>query len=719
MSRDGAGPRRFDPRVAWPPTIALDIQAVTVADEVARRDETRGLLTALYERRLGAIHGVIPVVDGVEPRPGLRHAVEPAERWTLSIQAGGRGDELALELTLCDPTGDCEVERKAADRTHPAPAITDTVRRVASNMDRRVLGQPATWTVRETADDYALLMVGRAAAIVYGQRPPVPPEDAGNNRKDPLARAVYLDPAMATAWFLRSRTALGGTEGQRLAAAQRASSQDPDDPLLVADAAALALADGQADEALRGFEAMRRLAPDDLRFAVGLAEAALLANEPEVARRAAARLRYVSAADAERLSVEVRLAEAQGQVEPITHDALLLEWQVADPTDPAPVQRRIDQRVALGDFASALDLVPELYARAPTPQTQSIELSLAAATNSWAQAATVAAELGERELGLRLQALELRAEPARAARLLEGLDAPDARLARAVLLLEAGEPALALASVEPVLVSNPYRAVALDLHQQALERLGRIAEAQESRARLVAVDPLHEGAQARLVDPLRALLAPTPTDLSLVLARSRELLEETRATGQATARIQNRWQATRPAGRTDCGTDALRQLAARAERLGIDWRQRLQSARTARDDAARMRDAPTVRPLLIDAERRRLADLDAAVEADTNRYRMAHTLQAQQILAWRSKCPADLSVGPGLEASGPLAHDEQLAAVAILGAGGGLLCPTGLPADGRVAVSSAVGSCWAPEACTCEPERVLPGAVLGPADDPS
>ena len=53
---------------------------------------------------------------------------------------------------------------------------------------------------------------------------------------------------------------------------------------------------------------------------------------------------------------------------------------------------------------------------------------------------------------------------------------------------------------------------------------------------------------------------------------------------------------------------------------------------------------------------------------------------------------------------------------AVIGLGGGRLCPDDLPADGKVVVLKGTSACYSAEGCDCDPAMVLPGAVLGVAE---
>jgi hypothetical protein len=273
--------------------------------------------------------------------------------------------------------------------------------------------------------------------------------------------------------------------------AERAASLDASDPVLLADAAALALAAGEAAAALRGFEAVRGVAPDDLRFALPLAEAGLAAGAPEVTRRQVDRLRSVDAARADRLSLEVRLAEATGSLRPDELERLLLAWQVAAPKDPEPVQRRVDLRVAQRDLAGALALIPELGLRAPGPGTRAQELALAAAVGAWEQAGAAASDLGDPRLAADMQALARRSDPAAAAVLLEGAAEPTRRLARSALLVQAGAPEQALVEALAVSAQAPWDPDALAACVSSWRARGHEPEALACAVRLAEVDPLH------------------------------------------------------------------------------------------------------------------------------------------------------------------------------------------------------------------------------------
>lgn len=475
----------------WVEVVELRLGPVEVQPTVARPDETQGLVLALLERRLGELEGVLPRVEGVEVRPALALAVPAAEVWTLQARVEGQGEAIELWARLCDPTERCQERRSPAERVWPGPATAATVAWVGATLGRRFLGSTQAWPRRESRDDYALLILGRAGATAFGLRPPVDEAERGDPRRDPLARAVFLDPTMATGWYLRARSPLSGPPETRRAHAERSSRQEPDDPLLLADAAALALAAGEAERALLGFEGMMRVAPQDLRFPLALAEAGLLAHEPGITRRALARLREVPAADSSRLSLEVRLNEQTGELSPAELDQRLAEWAVVDALNAEPVQRRVDLKVRQRELEAALALIPELKARAPGAATERQELALNLALRRFSEAAALAQGLGEGEIALDLQAVQALDRPAEAAAVLAAGPRLGQSLARGALLLRAGEAADAATLADGLLAADPWQPDALALAIESARALGLEERALQLALRLGQVDPLH------------------------------------------------------------------------------------------------------------------------------------------------------------------------------------------------------------------------------------
>lgn len=212
-------------------------------------------------------------------------------------------------------------------------------------------------------------------------------------------------------------------------------------------------------------------------------------------------------------------------------------------------------------------------------------------------------------------------------------------------------------------------------------------------------------------------MAPGPVELREANAAMDARLLESRALGAAVSRIQSRWaeRALRGASKLGCDDAEARSLAARSRALGAAWRDAVQSARVQLDRLETLWITPTVTPLL---------DLDDLRRADTIRADVADaTRRLGEASAWQNRvvdpamrgCAVAIEPAEGLAAPSPVAADEVGAPVAIFALGGGLVCPIGVPADGRVVVVPDGQACLGTRDCfTCTPEDLLPATVLSP-----
>ncbi len=218
-------------------------------------------------------------------------------------------------------------------------------------------------------------------------------------------------------------------------------------------------------------------------------------------------------------------------------------------------------------------------------------------------------------------------------------------------------------------------------------------------------------------------LAPGPALLAEESAALERRLLAAEAVGEAVIRLQNRIGERLAAGAKVCADPEARELVARVKPFGAAWRDAAQAARAQSERVEHLRQAPTLAPLLDDAERGRLERLHRRAEKTARLFLEARAWQRQHVEPQASRkgrgaetCPEVPSVGPGLAPGEPAtaASGDVEGAVAVIGIGGGRLCPANLPADG-VAVLESPRACWDPDdTCTCKPEPVLPGAVLGP-----
>lgn len=214
---------------------------------------------------------------------------------------------------------------------------------------------------------------------------------------------------------------------------------------------------------------------------------------------------------------------------------------------------------------------------------------------------------------------------------------------------------------------------------------------------------------AGAVEPSR--LAPDLATLATQRSRLEAQLSRADAVGEALVRLHNRL-AERQAreGRAPCADAEGQGLVARARAFGAAYRDAVQAARVQAERVRGTAAAPTVAPLLTREDLRRLETLSARSEAQVRAY--------GELAAWHSahvppvaRCPAPLVPAEGLAGAGAGGSERP---VAVIGVGGGRLCPAGLPADGRVVVLPGPRACYGGAACACTPTEVLPGAVLGP-----
>lgn len=448
--------------------------------------ETTGHVLLLTEAALGDLPGVLPQVGAEPPRPGFLGSL-PADGapWTLSLVLEHGDETLSLSLALCDPDGPCTEAAGVGSRVGPEPLVGELVAAIAP-----ALGAPPeaadTLAARapETTDPYAALMLGRAAAVLYGLHPAAEGDAIGDPRRDPVARAVFVDARMPSAWEVVSRWARD--PAQRARAAQLAWEREPERTVRRADLGQARLALGSPAEAWApwadGSEGLAR----DLRVALPRARAALAAGEAEVAGAVLDALGPRFPGHAEVVELRVAVAEARQRVD----DDLLAAWQVADPEDPEPVRRRIARRLVDDDHVGALGLVTELARRGAGEEAGRLELALANDLEQYDRAAEAARTLGFADAASRLEAVGRRDPDARIAGL-SGATSPEAHLVRAWALVDAGRPVEAREVAERLLRVRPHWPEALHLSAVARGRAGDVEGAAVARAQLLHADPLY------------------------------------------------------------------------------------------------------------------------------------------------------------------------------------------------------------------------------------
>lgn len=467
-----------DITAALPPTVRVELDVAPPPAQVGRGTELLGLAVVLVEMGLSDLPGVVPVVAGVPPSPGLSEALSTAERWNGVISLSP-GSELHLELCDADACEGMTVP-VALDTAHQAAA---TLLDAASDW----LGRPAAvavstgWRQPVSKDPYAVLLTGRGAAVLYGLREPASDDALGDRRRDPVDRAVYVDPLSApAAWVLSRRDAERGEPSRARGVLPRAMGARPTSTVLYADDAALADLAARPIVARRAWLDVLDRAPLDPRYVVPAAWSALRAGEIDDAAHALDAL--PDWAQGEARVVELRVALADAAVDAEATDELLARWQEAAPTDPRPVERRIRAFVRSQDYAAASGLLEEWRTRGASAEADRLAVPLHLALGDAAEAAALARKLGLDDAAVRIEARR-DGDPSRLAP-----DLWEARLLRAEQALARDAPDEALG-----LIGRDQSPEALALRVRAHEIAGREKQAEAARAELRWRDPSAAG----------------------------------------------------------------------------------------------------------------------------------------------------------------------------------------------------------------------------------
>jgi hypothetical protein len=201
-------------------------------------------------------------------------------------------------------------------------------------------------------------------------------------------------------------------------------------------------------------------------------------------------------------------------------------------------------------------------------------------------------------------------------------------------------------------------------------------------------------------------------DLDLYAAQVRALeakLGQAEAIEIALARVQNQLAERLRVGRGHCQDAEGQSLVARSRVFGPALRDAVQAARAEEARVRALQEAATIAPLIDDRERARVRRLAAAVKSSHRKFLVSAEWQ-RRFVERQAPCHPSLATAPGLpEPDG----DPPKAPVAVIGIGGGRVCPAGVRAEG-VIVLERPAACYGGEVCACTPSAILPGAVLGP-----
>jgi len=455
------------------------------------RAEMLGLAAASLEAALADLPEVIPVVEGAPQSPGLADALQAGrERWTAALQIGQVADGVRFAIRLCDANEVCTDLAADAQRERPEPALARLLEGIAGALGRAPPEAiAASWAAPISQDPYAILLAGRSAATWYGLLPGVREDEIGDRRRDPITRAVLVDPQLALAQWINGRRSLArGAPQLARSAFTRASLAAPQRLLFRADEAAAVGAMGLEEEARRAWELVQARAPDEIRFAAARARALVEAGDLAGAAELLDGLPDRFDGDVAAIEIRVALAERGGPAPP--YDGLLARWQLADGADPEPVRRRIDLRVREGRYDEAIAFLPALEERGAAEEAARLAISLGIAVGDYDLASRKAEELGLTHVAARVRArAKLLLHPDEVPPELLRPDEPVEFVARGGVHLRAGRPALALADAEAALARSPWLPEALALRVESLRALGRDADAARAARLLRHADP--------------------------------------------------------------------------------------------------------------------------------------------------------------------------------------------------------------------------------------
>ncbi|MCB9742188.1 MAG: tetratricopeptide repeat protein [Alphaproteobacteria bacterium] len=467
--------------------VSVELARPSVPESIRFPEELRGLITVMLELGLSELEGVVPHLAEAPPPLGLqRWPSAGVERWSAVLSVEGSEEALSVELSLCPEDAACELLTGAGTRAQLHLLVAGLLSEAALAM-RRAPDEATleAWAQPLSADPYAVLLSGRAAASWYGYTPAIPEELQGDARRDPIQRAALVDPhCPSSAWLLARRDAARGEPGRaRAGLARGLAKRDDSSPLLALDATLIAA----EDRPRSAYAAWARLAerrPDDPRFVLPLAEAALKMGDPARAAATLDTLPERAGSTAEVVALRVRIADAQGGAD----DLLLAQWQLAAPEDPEPVRRRVLEHLQRERYAEAFALLEPLAERGAEDEARALAVPLALGAGEPEQAIAAAEAAGDEALAERVEVRE-GGDPSALLDLPEPEDADDLAL-RIWALQASGQGAEARSLSDAALKEHPWDVQLLEQRVSLLEQQGDPEALASARTALKAVDPL-------------------------------------------------------------------------------------------------------------------------------------------------------------------------------------------------------------------------------------
>lgn len=475
---------------AVPPlVVALDPPVLT--GKFRWEPETVGIHTLLVEVGLMELNGVIAVVAERPLSPGLSHPVGMAEaqNWTASLRIGDDPSALEVELELCTPgRRKCRSTAATATQEEPQLATAKLLAFAAEVLEREPAARAVSqWSMPVSQDPYAVLMCGRAASAWYGLLESSASNDEDKS-KDPIVRAVLIDPSMALAqWLLARRYALDLRWDDAMPHFAAAREGRPLAPVILADEAVTMENVRLGAAAAEAWDALLSAVPRDPRFQLASVETDLRIMQLDSARAELEQLVLDWPKDSGVAASRVTLADKAGEEKGV--DELLEHWAQTDTTAVEPVRRRVQLRIRQNAFPEATAMLPELRARGADSLADDYEVPLGVALGDFETAAKAAERMQRPDVAARIRAREgLMAHPPRAPKLGDRIG-PDGYLALGWFALQQGRPKDALTYADAADKLRPWDPDILTLSRDALSLLGNASAAQKVSDRMRLTEP--------------------------------------------------------------------------------------------------------------------------------------------------------------------------------------------------------------------------------------
>jgi hypothetical protein len=376
----------MEPEPRLLPSVEVVLEPKLPPDNTRVRDVT-GLVVGFFELGLVDIRGVVPRVAANPPSPGLQGAAPTvAERWVVSVEVDVGRTDVVVQVAICPHDRPCERKNARAPVEDPAPAVYILLDHLATVLDRPLApGAREHQVARGSADPYALRLAGRAASSWYTW---IPPSDyPGDARRDPIARAVLVDPSMPVAGWFAARDARRREQPAAVhGLLERPRMRRPSSLALAADDASAWAAAGRIDAAAVAWAAVRAVDPADPRWIPESARVLLALDRRAEAEGLLNRLPDIALADPEIAALRVEAVEGSGFD---VIDDRLRQWAETDPGAAEPIRRRVRLRIDANKFEDALGMLAELERRGGALEARALRPALLAAADRWQEAAEV------------------------------------------------------------------------------------------------------------------------------------------------------------------------------------------------------------------------------------------------------------------------------------------------------------------------------------------